>query len=51
MKCHQCKQNTKHPINLLKNGKPLSTNFCSYECYKKFWSDSTNFEPLPLYEG
>ena len=46
MKCLVCNKSVKQGLRLVKGEKTISTIFCSYSCYKKFWSDVKGFKPL-----
>ena len=46
MKCLVCNKSVKQGLRLAKGEKTISTIFCSYSCYKKFWSDVKGFKPL-----
>lgn len=46
MKCLVCNKSVKQGLRLVKGEKTIGTIFCSYSCYKKFWSDVKGFKPL-----
>lgn len=48
MKCMQCGKEIKNKdkCRLDKDGGVIDTPFCSYDCYKNYWSEISFFKPL-----
>lgn len=49
MECKNCEKKHRTTLYLLKGGKKVNAQFCSYGCYLDFWNSAKNFIPLPKY--